>query len=61
MQESRFRVVLPVRAGLPRTGLGIDVLRGRGLEAGSLRNYRLVTGLGEVGAVGWLGVEAPER
>jgi len=58
MQKSRFRVLLHMRAGLPRIGLGIDVLRGRGPEAGNLHYNRLVTGLGEVSAAGWLGVEA---
>lgn len=33
MQESRFRVLLPLRADLPRIGPWIDVSRGRGREA----------------------------
>jgi len=61
MQESRFRVLLPMRAGLPRIGLGIDVLRGRGPGAGNLHHNGLVTGLGEVGAAVWLGAEAHGR
>jgi signal transduction histidine kinase len=47
--------------GLPRIELGIGVLRGRRPEADDLHNHRLVTGLGEMGAAGWLGVETARR